>query len=303
MYLAQFDKWDRYDHDGDGNFNEPDGYIDHFQIVHAGEGEETGGGAQGADAIWSHRSYTNVAGAGVGPGGNPLGGVRIGGSELLDRRLHRRAGERRRGRVRHEFGHDLGLPDEYDTSGNTGGAENSTGFWTNWSQGSYGSDGTPQDGIGNRPIAMDRVGAVLPRLAELPHGQPGPVQPDQGRARPDGVQQHLAAGRGREPAGQEGDDERRVRRSRARSSITRARGTTSTSSWSSRSRCRPGRRSRRRSGTTRSRTGTTATWWSRPTVAHLDVRPHEPLDEHKPERAELRRGDHRRLGRGYVDRT
>ena len=47
-YLAQFDVWDRYDMDGDGNFNEPDGYIDHFQSVHAGEGEETGGGAQGS---------------------------------------------------------------------------------------------------------------------------------------------------------------------------------------------------------------------------------------------------------------
>ena len=56
-YLAQFDKWDRYDYDGDGNFNEPDGYIDHFQAIHAGEGEETGGGAQGTDAIWSHRWY------------------------------------------------------------------------------------------------------------------------------------------------------------------------------------------------------------------------------------------------------
>ena len=39
----------------------------------------------------------------------------------------------------HEFGHDLGLPDEYDTSGNTGGAENSTAWWTPWSQGSYGT--------------------------------------------------------------------------------------------------------------------------------------------------------------------
>ncbi|MEO6791117.1 MAG: immune inhibitor A domain-containing protein, partial [Ornithinibacter sp.] len=37
-YLAQFDKVDRYDFDGDGNFNEPDGYIDHFQAIHAGEG-------------------------------------------------------------------------------------------------------------------------------------------------------------------------------------------------------------------------------------------------------------------------
>ena len=35
----------------------------------------------------------------------------------------------------HEYGHDLGLPDLYDTSGNTGGAENSTGFWTLMSSG------------------------------------------------------------------------------------------------------------------------------------------------------------------------
>ena len=34
--LRSYDQWDRYDYDGDGNFNEPDGYIDHFQIVHAG---------------------------------------------------------------------------------------------------------------------------------------------------------------------------------------------------------------------------------------------------------------------------
>jgi immune inhibitor A len=52
----------------------------------------------------------------------------------------------------HEYAHDLGLPDEYDTSGNTGGAENSTGFWTLMSQ----SRGTgPHDpGIGDRPMPM-----------------------------------------------------------------------------------------------------------------------------------------------------
>lgn len=55
--LAKYDQWDRYDYDGDGNFNEPDGYIDHFQIVHAGEDESAGGGAEGKNAIWAHRWY------------------------------------------------------------------------------------------------------------------------------------------------------------------------------------------------------------------------------------------------------
>jgi immune inhibitor A len=56
-YLSQFDVWDRYDYDGDGNFNEPDGYIDTFQSVHAGEGNEAGGGLLGDAAIWSHSWY------------------------------------------------------------------------------------------------------------------------------------------------------------------------------------------------------------------------------------------------------
>ena len=131
--VGQLDEWDRYDFDGDGDFNEADGYIDHFQAVHAGEGEEAGGDAQGEDAIWSHRWYVN--------------------GDRLRRRPARRwvaAAEPVRRRPRsatrsycigdytvepengglgvfaHEFGHDLGLPDYYDT----GGGENSTAFWT-----------------------------------------------------------------------------------------------------------------------------------------------------------------------------
>ncbi len=155
-YLSQFDVWDRYDWDGDGNFNESDGYIDHFQAVHAGEGEETGGGAQGTDAIWSHRWYAfyNLIGI-AGPSPDYLlGGVRIGNSSywIGDYTVEPENGGV--GVFAHEFGHDLGLPDLYDTSGNTGGAENSTGFWTLYSSGSYGSSGNPEDGIGSKPIHM-----------------------------------------------------------------------------------------------------------------------------------------------------
>ncbi len=150
-YLAQFDKWDRYDYDGDGNFNEPDGYIDHFQSIHAGEGEETGGGAQGANAIWSHRWYAYQSGTGPdGSGPHHFGGVRIGNSNywIGDYTIEPENGGV--GVFSHEFGHDLGLPDEYDTSGNTGGAENGTAWWTIMSQGSYGT----QNGVdlGSTPV-------------------------------------------------------------------------------------------------------------------------------------------------------
>jgi immune inhibitor A len=155
-YLSQFDVWDRYDYDNDGNFNEPDGYIDHFQAVHAGEGEETGGGAQGTNAIWSHRWYAFYNNIGV-DGPSPdylLGGVKIGNTNFWvgDYTVEPENGGI--GVFSHEYGHDLGLPDLYDTSGNTGGAENSTGFWTLYSSGSYGSTGIPADGIGSKPISM-----------------------------------------------------------------------------------------------------------------------------------------------------
>ncbi len=179
-YLAQFDVWDRYDMDGDGDFNEPDGYIDHFQSVHAGEGEETGGGIQGTDAIWSHRWYAYYSANGPdGTGPNAFGGVRVGGSNFWigDYTIEPENGGV--GVFAHEFGHDLGLPDLYDTSGNTGGAENSTGFWTLYSQGSYGSTGLPADGIGNKPIPMSAYEKVYLGWSDyqvVGFGQPASVR-------------------------------------------------------------------------------------------------------------------------------
>ncbi|MEV7340785.1 immune inhibitor A domain-containing protein [Streptomyces sp. NPDC093544] len=147
--LAEYDQWDRYDFDGDGNFNEPDGYIDHFQIVHAGEDESAGGGAQGADAIWAHRWYAFGTDAGAtGPEGNKLGGAAIGDTGIWvgDYTIQPENGGL--GVYAHEYGHDLGLPDHYDTSG----GENSTGFWTLMSSGSW--LGTGEGEIGNLPGDM-----------------------------------------------------------------------------------------------------------------------------------------------------
>ena len=149
-YLKKFDVYDRYDHDGDGNFDEADGYIDHFQIVHAGAGEETGGGAQGEDAIWSHRWYAFYNGTeGTGPGSAPFGGLQIGdtGVWMGDYTIQPENGGL--GVFAHEFAHDLGLPDHYDTSYL---GENSSAFWTLMSSGSYLGDGTTD--IGSTPGDM-----------------------------------------------------------------------------------------------------------------------------------------------------
>ncbi|MFE3638698.1 immune inhibitor A domain-containing protein [Streptomyces cellostaticus] len=148
--LAKYDQWDRYDYDGDGNFNEPDGYVDHFQLVHAGEDESAGGGAQGTDAIWAHRWYAFGTDAGAtGPSDNKLGGTQVGDTGIWvgDYTIQPENGGL--GVFAHEYGHDLGLPDEYDTAG----GDNSTGFWTLMSSGSW--LGTGKESIGDMPGDMN----------------------------------------------------------------------------------------------------------------------------------------------------
>ena len=122
---------------------------------------------KGSNAIWSHRWYAFYTQIGInGPPFNKFGGVRIGESDYWvgDYTIEPENGGV--GVFAHEFGHDLGLPDLYDTSGNVGGAENSTGFWTLYSSGSYGSSG-PGDGIGTQSGPYERLRKDLPRLVEL----------------------------------------------------------------------------------------------------------------------------------------
>ena len=136
-YLKGFDIWDRYDADGDGDFNEPDGYIDHAQFVHAGEGEEAGAPFE---AIWSHSWYAFYGANGsdgTGPDDNGWGGVQIGDADIWVGKYTIQPENGGVGVYTHEYGHDLGLPDLYDTSG----GENGTGFWTLMSSGSWMGDG------------------------------------------------------------------------------------------------------------------------------------------------------------------
>lgn len=143
--LAAYDKWDRYDVDGDGNFNEPDGYIDHFQIVHAGGDEADGDPIFGEDAIWSHRWYAFSNGIGsTGPAGAELGGTQIGTSGVWIGDYTMQAENGGLSTIAHEYGHDLGLPDHYDTAGGDNGVE----WWTLMAQSRSTKPG--DQGIGTR---------------------------------------------------------------------------------------------------------------------------------------------------------
>ncbi|MBT0773577.1 immune inhibitor A [Kineosporia sp. J2-2] len=144
--VAEFDQWDRYDYDGDGDFNEPDGYLDHFQIVHAGGDQADGDPQQGEDAIWSHRWYVNYNQAGsTGPADNKLGGTQIGDTGLWvgDYTIQPENGGL--SVFAHEYGHDLGLPDNYDISGGVG---NAVEWWSLMAQSRLGAKG---DALGEKP--------------------------------------------------------------------------------------------------------------------------------------------------------
>lgn len=116
--------WRQYDANGDG-------VVDSLWIIHAGMGEEAGGGPQGAYALWSHSGdLRNTAqfknGYPVYQGQNG-GGIVVGPYTMLPENADL-------GVLVEEFGHNFfGLPDLY-----TNDIENSIGFWSIMSAGTWG---------------------------------------------------------------------------------------------------------------------------------------------------------------------
>jgi len=139
--LADYDVEDQYDIDGDGNLNEPDGVIDHVMAFHSSIGEEAGGGVLGADAIWSHRWVV-----GQQPYTIPGTSFKLFGYTMQP--IDAAAGV-----VVHEFGHDLGLEDEYDTKYSDMGEP--VGMWSVMSAGSWAGAIKDTEPVGFSPYARD----------------------------------------------------------------------------------------------------------------------------------------------------
>ncbi|WP_242343306.1 immune inhibitor A domain-containing protein [Anaeromyxobacter terrae] len=113
--------WEEYDADGNC-------VLDHVLIIHAGVDESAGGGAQGEDAIWAHSWDVMPPAPVTGPTARCPGGLVISNYTIMPE-------DGGVGVFAHEFGHDLGLPDEYDTA--YSGRGDSIANWSIMSQGSW----------------------------------------------------------------------------------------------------------------------------------------------------------------------
>ncbi|MEU9835706.1 immune inhibitor A domain-containing protein [Streptosporangium sp. NPDC048047] len=118
---ADYDVEDVADADGDGNFAEPDGVVDHLVLVHAGKDKSSDGGAEGPYAIWAHSSAV-------------AGGYKVPGKDVKISNYIVQPEDSGVGVFAHEYGHDLGLPDLYDT---TGQGSSAVDFWDLMSSGSH----------------------------------------------------------------------------------------------------------------------------------------------------------------------
>lgn len=147
--LSEYDQEDRYDLDGDGNTREPDGMVDHLMIIHSGVGEEAGGGTLGGDAIWSHRWNLGK----VFPIENTETDVEYWNGKMAAYDYTIMPIDGAAGVFAHEYGHDLGLPDEYDTQ--YSGQGEAVAYWSIMASGSWAGKIPGTEPTGFSPYAKE----------------------------------------------------------------------------------------------------------------------------------------------------
>jgi immune inhibitor A len=157
---ATYAFWKQFD-------NDDDGFVDTLWIIHAGRGQEAGGGAEGEDSIWSHssklQSYSGYE-----------DGYMIHDNDTLTTTDDLKIGpftfqpeDSDVGVLTEEFGHNFfDFPDLYTTD-----APNSVGWWAHMSAGSWGGELG-----GTRPVNMPLFFRMTADCGGAPCGWADPVK-------------------------------------------------------------------------------------------------------------------------------
>ncbi|HEX6150012.1 M6 family metalloprotease domain-containing protein, partial [Nocardioides sp.] len=122
--FSDYDVEDQGDADGDGDLFEPDGALDHVVLIHAGADQADDGGEQESYAEWSSSQVVDPT----------TGGFEVPGTGVRVFNYTTQPEDAGVGVLSHEYGHDLGLPDLYDSIGPT---DTDVGWWDLMSTGSH----------------------------------------------------------------------------------------------------------------------------------------------------------------------
>lgn len=143
-YLAPFDQRDPYDADRDGDFDEPDGYVDRLVLVFAGSGQDAGGDR---DAVRSR--YGSISSENRGDASDETRGYPIGSSGVSIDTFVAVPEDIGLGGLVHLYGHALGLPDLADPAGSVT-VDTNVAFWSPMAGGGRlgGVDVSPTQGLG-----------------------------------------------------------------------------------------------------------------------------------------------------------
>jgi M6 family metalloprotease-like protein len=139
----------QYDDDGDG-------VVDHVMIVHAGAGQESSGISTD---IWSHQGTIQNY---YPDSGWESDGENVDGVQVIDYTMLAEGSPL--GVFAHEFGHDLGLPDLYNTNPDTGGTV--AGSWCLMDSGSWNDGGDTPSHL-SAWCKID-LGWITPTLVDSP---------------------------------------------------------------------------------------------------------------------------------------
>ena len=155
-----YDFWKQFD-------NDDDGWIDTLWIIHAGRGQEAGGGAEGEDSIWSHSSnliyYTPYENGYVIHDNGTVTTT----DDLKIGPFTFQPEDSDLGVLSEEFGHNFfGLPDLYTLD-----SSNSVGWWSHMSAGSWGGE---LGGV--RPVNMPLWFRMVADCGGTPCGWADPVK-------------------------------------------------------------------------------------------------------------------------------